>query len=474
MSENCVTVLQSDGPELSDLLRRYYQDRGIYERMCEFLGGTDLQNATAMYIAGTDGYSDYSVQSSPAELPEYLEAALEVDRSLWDARSLIADIDLEYHNFDYPASPWLDPERAFRLQQPVFEATLQILGKAGIAPLILVSGRGFHLVWAIRKDSKAFGRLARLGRVPPSLHMRYQQACAPDGSSIDLELGRAFSGLGMILEFVGHGVLAASADKCAIPVQPAAIEVGPGIQGREIVSFDLSEYGDPLHTRHLRVPFSTYLKPRQLEWMLGEAEVRRLLPIFEIPLSGMQPMEAVAAMRDLEAVVEISRHVSTEIPNESAAMEALIDDYQHSELADFHERFYSQMTQQALPSPDAIPACARFVLENPNDWLLRPAALQHVVRVFMALGSSPPSIAQRICTSYSVDCDWGNLWARLDPWNRSIFYTRVFAGMIATGLDKLIDFNCVSHQEKGYCMIPQCFSNLVKYRDMLLERRKTG
>ena len=263
-------------------------------------------------------------------------------------------------------------------------------------------------------------------------------------------------------------------DRCTLPVHPAAIEVGPGIRGREIVSFDLSEYGDPLHTRHVRLPFSAYLKPRQFEWMLGEAEIRRLLPIVEIPLSGMSPAQAITAMRDPDAVLEIARHVSVTIPDQSEPMGDLLDEYQHSELAEFHQQFYSQIWQEVESfSIDLTPPCAQFLLENPNDWLLKPAALQHVVRVLTALGWSPSAIAQRICNSYSKDCGWGNIWDRLDPCNRAIFYTRLFAGMIATGLDKLIDFNCVSHQEKGYCMIPECSSNLIMYRDMLLERRKS-
>jgi hypothetical protein len=472
MVEYCAVVAQTSSTELSSLLRRYYQCSDVRKRMYEFLGGTDLQPATAIYITGTDGYSDYHIQSPPADLAEYLEGALEVDRSLWDRGSLIADIDVEYHNFDYPGAAWQDPERAFRLQQPVLEATLEILGKAGMAPLILVSGRGFHLVWAVRRDSKAFVRLVGLGRIPASLQTRYAQPCASDGSSVDPALGRAFAGLGMVLEFVGHAVLASSADRCRIPIQPAAIEVGPGIYGREIVSFDLSEYGDPLHTRHMRLPFSAYLKPRQYEWMLGEAETGRLLPIFEIPLCGMSPAQAIQAMRNSDAVLEIARHVSTEIPDESESMEDLLNEYQHSELAKFHGLFYSQTRQEVEFSADLAPPCAQFLLEHPNDWLLKPAALQHVVRVLMALGWSPSAIARRICGSYSQDCNWGDTWARLDPCNRAIFYTRLFAGMITTGLDKLIDFNCVSHQKKGYCMIPECSSNLILYRDMLVENRK--
>jgi len=471
MVEYCAAVPQMSSAELSGLLRQYYKDSGVRKRMYEFLGGADLKHATALYIAGTDGYSDYLVQSPPADLIEYLEGALEVDRSLWDTRSLIADIDLEYHNFDYPAAPWRDPARAFQLQQPVLDATLQILGKAGIAPLTLVSGRGFHLVWAVLRESGAFRRLARLGRVPASLKSRYAQSCAPNGSSVDPDLACAFSGLGLIMEFVGHLVLEASMQTCTLPVQPAAIEVGPGIHGREIISLDLSEYGDSLHTRHVRIPFSAYLKPRQFEWMFGEAEVCRLLPIFEIPLSDMSPAQAIAAMRDPGSVLEIAQHVSVQIPDQSEAMDQLLDHYEQSELARFHNQFYCQLEQKVTSSGDLALPCVRFVLDHPNDWLLKPAAFQHVVRVLMALGWSPSAMARRICDSYSRDCNWGDTWERLDPCNRAIFYTRLFAGMITTGLDKLIDFNCVSHQEKGYCMIPECSSNLILYRDMLLGRR---
>ena len=208
MAEYCAAVPQTSNGELSSLLRRYYKDPGVRKRMCEFLGGADLKHATALYIAGTDGYSDYHVQSPPADLPEYLEGALEVDRSLWDRESLIADIDLEYHNFDYPTAPWQDPERAFRnAAAGTRRNTSKFSRKAGIAPLILVSGRGFHLVWAVSRNAEAFGRLVALGHVPASLNTRYAQPCAPDGTRVDPDLGAAFSGLGLIMEFVGHRVL---------------------------------------------------------------------------------------------------------------------------------------------------------------------------------------------------------------------------------------------------------------------------
>src|ERR1019366_6446878 len=458
----------ADNACFSELLRQYYRNRSVRKRMREFLGGTDGAKATATYIVGTDGRSGYSLPSPPSLLPEYLESGMDVERSLWDRDSLIVDIDLEYENFDSPVAAWLDPERAFGLQVPVLDATLRILGHAGLDPLILVSGRGFHLVWAIARNSRAFRRLAQLGRVPPTLEARYSQSCSHSGAKVDSDLGHAYVGLGLILEFVGHRVLAASAVACSVLVQLTAIEVGPGPAGREIVSFDISEYGDPLDRRHIRLPFSAYLKPRRAEWLLGKAGAAQLLPIFEIPLSGMTLRNAIDAARDPGKTIDIARHVAARIPDQSDPMENLIDEYRASELADFHERFYSapwsseafSASSQAGSIADA-PPCLGWLLEHPNPWLLKPAALQHVARVLSALDWHPRAIAQLICARYQTDFSWGETWTKLDPLNRAVFYTRLFTGMIATQSDRLIDLNCVSQQEKRYCMVRDCFSNLI-------------
>jgi hypothetical protein len=159
----------SEPSELSGFLQHYYQSWTVRERMCEFLGGADLQGATAVYIVGSEGFPDCGEPAPVSRLPEYLEAGMEVERSLWDQRSFIVDIDLEHDNFDFPAAPWLDVKRAFALQEPVLDATLRILRYSGLVPLVLVSGRGFHLAWAVSRESEAFRRLVQLGQVAPSL-----------------------------------------------------------------------------------------------------------------------------------------------------------------------------------------------------------------------------------------------------------------------------------------------------------------
>ena len=60
---------------------------------------------------------------------------------------------------------------------------------------------------------------------------------------------------------------------------------------------------------------------------------------------------------------------------------------------------------------------------------------------------------------------WGpNRWDHFDAGSRSSFYVRLFAGLIAAEVDMMIDHNCISHKEKGYCWQPNCGYSLGIYR----------
>jgi hypothetical protein len=385
-------------------------------------------------------------------------------------------------NFDFPGEPYIDPDRAFYLQGPVVDAIKDFLFSQGIRPLHLLSGRGHHFVWQIRRDSECFLKLADLGRVPKTLSRAYATPQPPAGEVVDPSLGRAFAGLGMVIEYVAQQVLAIAGPRSEIPVQMMAVEVGNGQLGREIVSFDISEYGDPLAARHIRIPFSAYLKAQRMKEYVGEQVVAGMPPLFEIPLVEMQEAQAAQVMRRPEQVAKLARHADARIPDQTSAMERLVAEYLRSPLADFHNWFYSQEPHgpDAWPSTyhqtplDSLPACVQTVLQRPNDVLLKPAAVQHLVRVFSALGWHPRHIAGLIWSAYEKDDHWGQRWSEMDPCWRADFYTRVFAGLIFTGADRLVDFNCVSHQEKGYCPYSGCPHNLESYQRLLSGRRNHG
>lgn len=191
----------------------------------------------------------------------------------------------------------------------------------------ILSGRGHHFVWPIPRQSDAFAQLVDLGHVPQSLGRRYAQPHPPTNSQVEPVVGRACAGLGLVFEYLTHGIKAIAAPLCDVPVELTAVAVGPGARGRELVSLDISEYGDPLHTRMLRIPFSAYLKPLQQRRWLGEAIVETLPPLFLVPLHAMDVSTGLAVMRDPAQVVALARRASVQIPDQSQPMAGLVTAY---------------------------------------------------------------------------------------------------------------------------------------------------
>lgn len=453
-----------------DALRRFYQEPVIRRRICEYLGGRRLEEATARFVVFPTPLVDQPFSPLPVEeVWNLLNSRLEAARSLWDQESLIAHLDLEHVHFDRPWQPLADPGRCFALQRPVADAIRAVLAEEGIAPLHLLTGRGHHFVWRIGFDSPAFGALARLGRPNAGLRRFYELPQPALGERVGAELGAARHGLGKVLEYVAHRVLARVEGRCEVPVQLTAVTVGPGPQGREVVSLDLSAAGDPLSRRSLRIPFTAYRKGVPLGAPPELAE--KLLVV--VPVADGDEEGSRSAMGDLARVSWLASRVSTAIP--LAATEGLVEHYLGSSLAAFHTFFEAEEPEPPERWPETydrldlgeLPLCARRILEQPNDLLLQPAGIQIVVRVLLAQGWHPRHIAGLLLSKYSRDHGWIPGLHFHEPGVRADFYTRLFAGLVDAGLDRLIDFNCVSTREKGYCPGEECGWNLLDLADRL-------
>jgi hypothetical protein len=457
----------------------YYRNGDVRARMREFIDATAVDRASCEFLAaGDENASPPFTPYSPRELDSLLDGGFEICRSLWDRNALIADFDIEYVNFDTPAEAFVDAERAFAIQQPVERTIQRLLEEYRIQALQVLSGRGHHFVWRIEQNSDVFEMLAEIGEGPPSLRALEQEPHPPNGNAVPIKLARAFAGLGLVMEFLAHRVKQIAAPLTQIPVELTAVEVGPSEHGREMISVDISEYGDPLYSRTIRVPFSVYLKPWQQPWIFDPDVLGRLQPLFAIPLQGINWREGISRMSDPQFTMELAARVSTSIPDATYGTGKLLTDYWNSKLADFHSSFYSQEQHPADVWPETydrqpleiLPACARIALETPNDLLLRPAHIRRLVRVLLALGWHPRHIAGLICSKYARNFGWTQ-FVNVDPATRADFYTRVFAGLFATGIDDLVDFNCVSAQEQGTCTFSDCGFDLLNFRKSALERR---
>jgi hypothetical protein len=463
--------------------RRYYAEPAVRQRIANFLGGNVPTRGTAVYIApGTERESLHRQMKPLEECLSWLDHGAELNRSLWDRESLLAHLDVEYVNFDHPAHPFVAQEQVFEMQRPVVAALESVLRAFGLTALHLLTGRGHHFVWRIDRKSRAFERLSTLGRMSASLQRLYASTRGPAGEGIDPEVAAAFAGLGLVIEFAAHRIKAEAAERCQLALELGAIEAGGAERGREVIALDITEYGDPLCSRVMRVPFSVYLKPLQQQAELGREMVERLPPMFIIPLDGIDVSEGIQIRQDVRKVERLAAKCSTAIPDASKPMNSLIKAYLKSPLARFHQWFYSQEHDADVFWPetydltpmDMVPPSARHIFQYPNDFLLRPACVRLVVRVMLALGWHPRHIAGLIRSKYERDHGWGDQWIGYDPATRADFYARTFTGEFVAGIDDLVDFNGASAREEGLSLVDGCAEDFEDLRRSLLNRRKYG
>ncbi len=440
----------------------FYADRAVRQRLIEFTGGSTLDQATAAYITRSDGCQfDRRELRLATELDWFLERDVDIARSLADSASYLLHLDVEYVNFDSPAEAYLDPWRCFELQEPVVKVIESLLLEWGIRPLHVITGQGHHFMWRIAQNSNLAEKLRSLNpaselvprcieRLPPLLTGR-----------IEAEDQAAFFAAALLMEFVAHRIKEIAAPLTALPLEITAVHVGPcATAQREMISIDISEYGDPLHMRMIRMPFTNYRKP----WVNGLVKNLGLegeIPTFRsIPLHEMDFRQAIKVRQDDGDVLDLARRACVRIPEQEQGTLQLLNHYLASRLRRFHEYYYSALHDAPERWPETydrtplttLPHCVRHLLEQPNDLLLKPAGMQIVTRSMLAAGWHPRHIAGLIRSKFENPAyGWGIDWNDYEAATRADFYTRLFAGLHITGLDRLIDFNCTSTREKGFC-----------------------
>jgi hypothetical protein len=255
-----------------------------------------------------------------------------------------------------------------------------------------------------------------------------------DGQDYEM-LAHAFAGLGLVMEFLGRLVIELARADSEIPIELTAVEVSPSARGREMISIDLSEYGDPLFTRTVRVPFSAYLKPWQQLYAVGRNNISKIGPIIFVPVDGLDIRQAMVVMRDPVLATQLAERISTRIPDETFGTASLIRQYRSSALRRYHEYFYSSMHDPAESWPRTydraplgdLPIEVRKALLFPNDLLLKPTGIRSVTTCLLRKGWHPRHIAGLIRSKFERDYDWGGQWIDYSPAMRADFYVRIFS-----------------------------------------------
>jgi len=455
----------------------YYRDESVRARILEHCGGRPTRPATAAYVATIDttgsGPStwDQAILAPVSELPRLLDEGRDVSRSLWDTEHLLFFFEIDYLNSDRPAEPFIHPADVFLKLEATYHAVARAFSARHLRTRPFVSGRGYHFLGKIPLTDPVVDELADLVPETPVWFDGYLDR-RPAGvtATMTVRQARAADGLGLLLEYAAHLVLAESVGS-PIPVVFNGTTVGPGPNGRECVSLDFSHAGDPLDIRHVRTAFSAYQWHRHRPDIFGAEVASGVPPLAVIPRQRHSLMTLLLSGRDLCAGVEAAHGNTAVMPNVASGVRTLLAQYRASPLAAFHQSFAAARRSAAGEPPTldvrGVPPCVAAPLARPNDLLLKPEHIQHLVRDLISRGWRAAQIAALIQSVYEADHDWGDRWQRMHPRMRADFDVRVFAGLLATGADTLVDFNCVSAQEKGLCPRTGCQYDLRRDRDRL-------
>ena len=460
----------------------YYRDPDVRARVLEFLGATATTRPTAAFVVALDAPGRFPLtwDVCRSHLVSDISAALargtDLSRSLWDSAHLLFFLDLDHLDADEPAEPFVNPTTVFAKLEPVYRAAKRVFDAARLDSRVYMTGRGYHFVGSIPLDAPLVDQLAGLLPNTPSWFATHSTR-RPPGITVELteRQARAADGLGLILEYAAHLVAAEAATSSPIPVVFNGTVVGRGGHGRECVSIDFSHAGDPMDVRHLRSAFSTYQWHRLRADIFGEDIAAHVPPLVVLPHDhpGFMPM---MRHRGLAAGVHAARATTSVIPDVSTGVATLLARYVASPLAAFHRTFYAVRrlpeSQPRRLNLAEVPPCVAAPLARPNDLLLKPEFIQHVVRHLLSRGWNAAQVAGLVQQKYETDFGWGDRWTRIDPQTRAEFDVRVFAGLLLTGADALIDFNCVSAQEKHVCPGRGCPYDLRRDRDRLLAAAK--
>jgi hypothetical protein len=391
---------------------------------------------------------------------------------LWDTRALIFVLDLDYQNLDHAAEPFLRPTDVFFKLENSYAASCRILRRAGLHSLTIATGRGYHFVGRIPLDDPAVDALATLASLPAWYDGYLGRRPSEVRATMSQRQATAAAGLSLLLEYLAHAILREAARSNLIPIVLNGTTVGAGLVGRECVSIDFSHAGDPLDQRHMRIGFGAHQWHRARPDIFGDAAA--LPPLVALPRPQRLLEDFLLAGRDLPSAQRVAGVLSNRPPDLADGIKRVIDRYRTSPLAQFHSTFAAERRAQVSNAPPAIPGdlppCIARTLRSPNDLLLKPEYLQNLVRGLLARGWTAAQVAALVQHEYERDHGWGDRWLRLDPRTRADFDVRVFAGLIVTGADRLLDFNCASSQDKDLCPRSGCRHDLRADRELLMAR----
>jgi hypothetical protein len=483
--------------------KEFYRDIYIIRRMLEYCGVPynytkdfqlepnlqylgqsqylkDIANcSTVEYLSMHGAHTIQSIHKKntsrkPTDLGWFLDEGENIFTSVWDKKNLRVFIDVEYFSNRRSDLPFTNPRYVFNILEPVYWCIWDTFKEYGIKPITLATGQGYHFVFNIpsyiapNQPTSIVKKIEDLGDIEGSLLEKYLDPKGRRDRPVEYALGRAYDGLGKLLEFFMHKVMARLPSYgLKLPVSFGDLTVGNQLQ--ETINLDLSSLADPLYTRVMRSAFSIHNKALEKGYRCKDP-ICLTIPRYTPCNGNTLSLDEVFDNRNhYQNTCNYAKEITAEVPYASQGVESLIWDYTKSSLYKFHQEYDSipidshQDWWKGYDSFDTrqVPPCIQEAFNRPNPRMLQPNYIQALVRTLHWW--NPKHVAGLITSKYTRDYNWDYNWKKYDAYRHAKVWTRFYAGLLAVGLDRKQDHNCVSYQERDLCNHPFCGYNIGNY-----------
>ena len=281
-----------------------------------------------------------------------------------------------------------------------------------------MTGRGYQFTGRIPLDHPLTARLAGLVPAVPSWFETLDARRPPGvGAPMTPAQARASAGLGLVVEHLSAAVMAEAQPESRIPVVFNGTVVGSGYLGRECTSIDFSYAGDPLDTRaHARAlqHLSMASRPARIcsarrpawrfhRWPPSRAGRESLLAMLA---ARPRPRPGGPARR-----ADPGRRCRTLPRGSDGSWTTTTRVGWRPFTGSTWLRASIRIAARPALDLDAVPPCLAAPLRYPNDLLLKPAHLQHLVRGLIARGWHAADIAKLVRRHYEADARLGHALA---------------------------------------------------------------
>ena len=240
-------------------LSEYYADPFVRLRIREYCGGTADRRPTCVYFAavrGIDGPQTSWDRAARFPVDAYamlLGGGADVARSMWDRSNLLVHLDIDYQNIDVPAEPYHHTAEVFFKLEPVYRATQHVLRRFDLPLLAVMTGRGYHFTGRVPLESTVVDDLAAIAVDMPRWASTVAERRPPwTSAAIAPRHARAYTGVGMLMEFLAHQVMLRARRHTPVPIVLNGTVVGSGLAGRECVSLDVADIERVARIRHIK------------------------------------------------------------------------------------------------------------------------------------------------------------------------------------------------------------------------------